>query len=107
MRFLLWVIPLGALVAGVVIAGRADPPAGLPSRLRQPVALADGGTWLFAANRRAGTVSAIDTRDLRCAAETAVGRRLSDLAALPGGDRLLATDEEAHELIVLTRRGPE
>jgi YVTN family beta-propeller protein len=111
MRLLLWAVTFGALAAGAVIGGRVDSPAppavGLPPRLRQPVALAlaDGGRWLYAANRRGGTVSVIDTGDMRCVAEVTVGRKLSDLAALSTG-QLLATDEEGGELIVLSRRGP-
>ena len=73
-------------------------------KLRQPVALvsAEEGRRLFVANRRAGTVSIIDVEAGRVIAETAVGRRLADLA--DGGEgRLLAIDEAAGELVVLKR----
>ncbi len=72
--------------------------------LQQPVALvvADEGRRLFVANRRAGTVSAIDVERGRVFAEIAVGKRLADLA--DGGDgQLLAIDECAGELAVLKR----
>jgi YVTN family beta-propeller protein len=87
-----------------------DPPAGQAAprpALRRPVALAvaDGGKWLFAANRRSGSVSVIDTAARKVAAEVVVGRGLSDLAATPDGKLLLATDEEAGQLILLRRAG--
>src|SRR5262245_26257806 len=103
MRRRLWAVLFGGLV--LVGAARnplrpADPlPADRAPRVRQPVALvlADAGQWLFAANRRSGTISVIDTRRLLCVAEVGVGRGLSGLAALPDGGHLLATDEEANE----------
>ena len=76
-------------------------------RRRRPVALvlAGDGRWLFVANRRSGSVSAIDTRGPKVVGEVDVGRRLADLAATPDGRHLLAVDEDANELIVLARRG--
>jgi C-terminal peptidase prc len=76
-------------------------------RLRRPAALglADHGRLLFVAQRGGGAVSVIDTRTLRTTAEVKVGRGIADLAVTPDGGRLLATDEEAHELVVLNRRG--
>jgi YVTN family beta-propeller protein len=112
MRLLWWAVLIGCLAA----AGFAnDPPrpAGatpvdLAPRIRQPVALvlADRGQWLFAANRRSGTISVIDTQRLQCVAEVAVGRSLSGLAVIHDGSHLLATDEDANELILLSRQGP-
>jgi YVTN family beta-propeller protein len=68
--------------------------------------LAEDGKLLFVANHQGGTVSVIDTKDLRVVGETKVGRRLADLAATPDGRCLLAVDEEAGELVLLGRRGP-
>src|SRR5690348_3046014 len=90
----------GVLLAGLARArppggraGGADPsePAARPC-LRRPVALAlaDGGRWLFVANRRGGSVSVIDTASLRVAAEVPVGRGLADLAVTPDGSCLVA-----------------
>ncbi|HLJ91954.1 MAG TPA: cytochrome c peroxidase [Gemmataceae bacterium] len=75
-------------------------------RLRQPaaLALADDGSCLFVANRRSGSISTVNTVTLRTTAELAVGRSLVDLASSPRG-QLLAVDEAARELIVLSRRG--
>src|SRR5262249_34739070 len=67
--------------------------------------LVDDGKLLFVANHQSGTVSVIDTKDLRLVGETDVGRRLADLAVTPDGRRLLAVDEEAGELGLLGRRG--
>ena len=80
--------------------------------LRHPVALAldDVGRRLFVANRRSGTISTIDTNELAVKFETRVGGTLGDLALLPKRDsigrRLLAVDEGAHELLILSLPGP-
>jgi YVTN family beta-propeller protein len=75
------------------------------ARLRGPVALvlADAGKTLLTANRRAGTISIVDTTAGRVVAEVPVGKNLSALAAVPGGRLLLATDEAAHELLLIDR----
>jgi YVTN family beta-propeller protein len=98
-----WYLTLIAALGGV-LALTADTPR--LNRPRRPVALAlaPDGRWLYAANQR-GSISVIDLDDNRIAAEVTVGRRLSDLVLAPGG-RLLATDEDAHELVVLSCRGP-
>jgi len=76
-----------------------------PTQFRGPVALvlADEGQTLLAANRRAGTISLVDVPPVRVVGEVAVGKSLSALAALPGGSFLLATDEAAHELLLIHR----
>src|SRR5437870_2197546 len=88
------------LVAGSWLL--AEAPA--PSRLRRPVAavLFDAGQTLCVANARSGTVSLLDIDKGNVRAEIAVGLGLSDLALLADGKHLLATDDKAHELIVLT-----
>ena len=84
------------------LAGRGGRPVG--EGARRPVALAVADGLVFVANR-GGTVSVIDAAGSRVAGEVRAGRRLSDLAVSAGGKRLLATDEEAGELIVLRRGG--
>src|SRR5437870_808822 len=78
-----------------------------PARVRRPVALAlaDGGAWLYVANQRSGSISVIDTRRQQPADEHQVGRQLADLVATPDGKHLLAVDEAAGELLVLTTDG--
>lgn len=104
----------GVFVLAVVLvklALAADrPPATSPaaeplheaSHLRRPVAVAlvepDGR--LLVANR-CGSVSVVDVTRLAVVAEVALGRRLSDLVLLGDGCHALATDEEAHELLLL------
>ncbi len=85
------------------------PPTVARPHLRRPVALAlaDKGAWLFAAGRDSGNVSVLDTARLRVESEVRVGRRLTDLVLTPNQARLLATDEETGELIVLDRAGPD
>ncbi len=93
---------LAAALLGVACLA-ADAPI---RRHRQPVALAgspDGG-WIFAANRRAGTVSAIDPKAGKIASEAEVGGEPVDLAALPGGRHLLAVDHAGDELVALSYR---
>lgn len=82
--------------------------AGLMSTplLRRPVALAlaDEGKWLFVANQ-AGTISTIDTEKLRVVSERRAGGKLSDVAALPDAEFVVALDEESSNAIFLKRSG--
>jgi YVTN family beta-propeller protein len=98
-----------ALLVGVVLAACVAWTAEVKPLLRRPVALAlaDDGRWLFTANRRAGTVSVIDTAAARTVAEASVGGRLADLVITPDGNHLLAVDEDAGELIRLDRKGSQ
>jgi YVTN family beta-propeller protein len=100
------------LLGGLLLGGLESPARVLPKeeaepRLRRPVALvlADNGSWLFVANRRSGSISVIDTSTQQTTAEVAVGRSLADLVMSPNGRQLLAVDEEARELILLSRQG--
>ena len=80
--------------------------------LRHPIALAldESGHRLLVANRRSGTLSVIDTSKLVVVFETRLGRSLADLTLVPGHEptetELLALDEEAHTLLMLTLSGP-
>jgi cytochrome c peroxidase len=65
--------------------------------------LADDGKWLFVANQRSGSISAIELNK-NAIAEFPVGRKLANLALTPDGRHLLAVDEEANELILLSRK---
>ncbi|HEX5268946.1 MAG TPA: cytochrome c peroxidase, partial [Gemmataceae bacterium] len=103
---------LAACLAGVgarPTRANDDAAPALKPLLRRPaaLALADDGQWLFAANRRAGTISVIDTAAARAVAEVGVGGRPADLVATPDGGRLLAVDEEAGELVILDRKGSD
>ncbi|MHB1423540.1 MAG: cytochrome c peroxidase [Gemmataceae bacterium] len=95
-----------SLIAGRSLSGGRHPPESkvAEARLRRPAALVavEDGRRLFVANRRAGTVSAIDADGGRVIAEAAVGRMLADLADA-GAGKLLAVDEAAGELVVLER----
>jgi YVTN family beta-propeller protein len=99
------------LVVAVVLlawwrASPAQPPTPPEQRAwRRPVALAlsGDGKQLLVANRARGSVSVVDTEKQRVADEVAVGARLADLVVLPDG-RVLAVDEEAHELVLLGHR---
>ncbi|MBX6315698.1 MAG: cytochrome C peroxidase [Isosphaeraceae bacterium] len=103
---------LGALVVfGDATAARPDakeaPTQARASHWRRPVALAltDDGRWLYAANRGSGTISVIDTAELRIEAEYDIGRGLSDLASSPDRRFLLAADEVGHRVLLLRQRG--
>jgi YVTN family beta-propeller protein len=69
--------------------------------LRRPIALVRVDSLLVVANRDAGSISVIDLESRDVLVENRVGRRLSSLAAIPETHRYLATDEEAHELLLL------
>ena len=96
---------LGSL--GLFLPSRATAPSEPGLRLRQPVALvlADGGKRLFVANQRSGTVSVIDTTSLQTVAELDAGRRLADLALVPGTRTLVVVDEAADQLILFALGG--
>jgi YVTN family beta-propeller protein len=76
-------------------------------RFRGPAGLllVDEGKLLLTANHRSGSISVIDAEAGRVIDEIPVGKKLSDLAAVPGRDLLLATDAAAHEVILVTRTG--
>ena len=99
---------LGAIWT-ICAAPRADEPIQQQRepRFRGPVALVllDDGKLLLTANRRSGSISVIDTAGARVTDEIAVGKKLSDLVAVAGRDLLLATDEAAHEVILLSHNG--
>lgn len=82
------------------------PATKLATRFRRPVALAfsDDQNWLYAANRD-GSISVVDLKKQQVVGEHAVGKQLSDLIALPKSNILLATDQAAHELLLLKAEG--
>ena len=96
-------ILLVGLAAGLASATDGPPPAPAPAtRLRQPVALAGSpdGSRLFAANRRSGSLSVIETATGQVVAEHDLGRGLADLATMPDG-HLLVVDRVGDSLLVL------
>ena len=96
-------LKIWALLSGAFSAVSAYEP---DKHFRRPVALAWTGNGLLAvANRDAGSVSLIDVVKRKVVGETVVGKKLTDLVALPGGRFLLVTDEEKSELILLEPKG--
>lgn len=95
-----------AVIVGATAAFGARPAA---VQRRRPVALAaaEGGRWLFVANRESGTVSVVDAAAQAVAGECAAGRSLADLALTPDGRRLLAVDQGADRLVVMDRNGAD
>src|SRR5687768_2031996 len=100
MHFRLGIFLLAPLLAPQIQA--AEP---LLSRtmLRRPVALqfSGDGKTLYVANQQSGTISVIDVNEKKVISEVAAGKKLSSLAILPQRNLLLATDEAAHEVILL------
>ncbi|HUQ71417.1 MAG TPA: cytochrome c peroxidase [Planctomycetaceae bacterium] len=78
-----------------------DAPETSRSALRRPVALAVQGSRLFVANQSSGSLSTIDPIARRVVGATVLGERLSDLVRLDEKRWLLATDEHAHNLILI------
>ena len=108
LRFSVLALPL--LTLSWILPGQADSPAreDKPAaiRLRRPVALvlADGGKRLLIANRDSGTIAVLDTEKQQVVSETRFGRKLSALAATHDRSLVLATDEEAGEVIFLAHQ---
>jgi YVTN family beta-propeller protein len=96
----------GFLLECAVLAENADQGTTPAKANRRPIALvlAEDGRWLFVATQR-GTICTIDTSNLRLVGEAPVGRKLADVTVTPDGNRLLAVDEDAGELLILSRRG--
>jgi YVTN family beta-propeller protein len=102
-------VAIVACLFGCLQASAAAEDQTLATHVRRPVALAlsPEGKWLYVANRDSGTVSTIDVEQRTVVAETEVGQRLSDLVAVPGTSRLLAADEQAHEIVLLDVSGDD
>ncbi len=98
---------LAVLTVGRLAGGPSPQPAARPAdpravaMLRRPVALAVLQGRLLAANRRSGTVSALDPGRGRVDLEVPAGEQLADLTPLPDGRSLLAVDEAKGQLIRL------
>ena len=104
------IVPL--LIAPLLLVAFQDALAGdsfqPQESLRRPVAMAltADDSRLFVANRDSGSVTVVDTKSLKLLGETKIGQRLTDIERI---DRkhLLATDEAAHEAIVLAIKGKQ
>ncbi|QDU25355.1 Cytochrome c551 peroxidase precursor [Anatilimnocola aggregata] len=101
----------GLLVGLILLATcpAAEPAAPkLATQLRRPIALANDaqGEWLYVANRESGSITSL-TAAGKVTSETAVGKQLSDFIPVPGSDLFLATDEQAHQLLVLRMKGDQ
>ncbi len=103
--FLSLMLALSCWRSGSTATGPAKEPQ---HGLRRPVALQldRDERWLYVANQRSGSLSVIDLTLGKAVAEHAVGKRVSDLAAVPGGRMLLAVDEAAGGLLVLRAAPP-
>jgi DNA-binding beta-propeller fold protein YncE/mono/diheme cytochrome c family protein len=104
MRTFTSVAVLTALVILIPRPSASSSSVGAKPRLRRPIAMAlsNDGRRLFVANR-SGSLSMLDTSERRLAGEIIVGKSLADLTATSDG-RLLAVDEGAGELIVLSTK---
>ncbi len=72
-----------------------------PTRLRRPIRLAASGDAIWVANRDSGTISQVSNALDCVVAEAPIAKRLSDLIALPQSGWLAATDDGAHELLLI------
>jgi len=99
MRLLAGICLLLMLLAAPTFAAEPEGRAAL----RRPVALqfsADGAV-LYVANHDSGTISVVSAAEKKVIVEVPIGKKLTSLAILPQRHLLLATDEGAHELILL------
>jgi len=102
----LFLITVGCfLFCGSVSKNLADQPRQKSdtrkARWRHPIALVSVGDRIYSANQKSGSISVLDAGEMQVLAEIPVGRKLSDLVVLSGGQRLAAVDEAAHQLILL------
>lgn len=81
--------------------------AELQARFRRPMALqlALNEQQLYVANARSGSLSIVDVSSGTVSREIDLGERLSDMKLMPDGQRLLITDENRHELLVVDVAG--
>ncbi len=100
MHFRVGILLLATLLASQIQA--AEPLLGR-SMLRRPLALqfSGDGKTLYVANQQSGTISVVDASEKKVISEVAAGKKLSSLAFLAQRNLLLATDEAAHEVILL------
>lgn len=77
--------------------------------LRHPIGLvlSSDGRTLYTANRLTGSISSIDVAQRTVVGEAAIATQLSDLQAIAGTPFLLATDDAAHELLLLKADGAQ
>lgn len=106
-----WALGLVALLLlgnGVSQAADSSPAPGRAA-FRGPAAVivSADGQHVLTANRRNGTISIIDPAEQRVKSETAVGKKLSSIATIPGTSLLLATDETDHALVLISRQGEQ
>lgn len=101
----------------LLMTGRADDAKNSKTKSataqwRRPVAVivVDEGRRAIVANQRSGSLSVLDLETLQVVSESPVSGRLADVVALPhqaassNAARLLACDDEAHELLLIDRK---
>ena len=103
-RSIAWMAALfyAAVLQGAALQG-AEPAKTDEPKLRRPIAIepdADGETALIA-NQRSGSISRVDLTSGRVLDETTVGKRLTTFARVGKTDLFLATDDVAHELLLI------
>lgn len=78
----------------------------LTTRQRHPIAVcfASQDRFAYVANARSGSISVVDVAGRRVVAEHDVARGLSDFIATPDPEFFLATDDVAHQLLLLEIR---
>ena len=107
---LFWFILAVSLIAAINLReiSLAQVPIGTTSaQFRGPIALllaAGEGQQLLSINRRSGTISVVDINDRRVVTEMRVGQKLSSAASIGNMSWVLATDEAAHELLLIDGR---
>jgi cytochrome c peroxidase len=101
---------LAAVLLGICPASGngVEPGSKLATQLRRPIALSfdKSGDWLLVANRDSGSVSILTSAG-KLRGETTIGKQLSDFVPVTGTDLFLATDEQAHQLLILKLVGEQ
>lgn len=100
------VVALTVCVPETIAEELEQGPSGRRHRRPAALALLGSGRHVVVANERSGSLSVLDWPAGRVVAEQDIGRALVDVVPW-GGDKLLALDGAAHELIVLSAAEPE
>lgn len=103
MRRKILLISMSILVANAFATQASDSLHEQPS-LRRPVALVGIDDQLCVANRRSGTISIVDPHSRSVISETAIGKTLADIAAMPATHNLVVVDEQQDELLLVEKR---
>ena len=96
-----WMLTWGVAAVALAAGAQAQSPSKILRRPIGVVAAPDGKTALVA-NQASGTISRVNLEARQVTAETVVGKHLTSFVAVGDSSLYLATDDVAHELLLLS-----